>query len=74
MRHSYATHLIENGVGLRYVQDLLGHSKPETTMIYTHVAKKDLLQIQSPLDTAFITLSETDKKQQNQSLSDNISR
>ena len=74
LRHSYATHLIEQGVGLRYVQDLLGHAKPETTMIYTHVAKKDLLQIQSPLDTAFIALSEPDKKKQNQSLSDNISR
>ena len=74
LRHSYATHLIENGVGLRYVQDLLGHAKPETTMIYTHVAKKDLLQIQSPLDTALIALSEADKKEQNRSLSGNISR
>ena len=48
LRHSYATHLIEKGVGLRYVQELLGHAKPETTMIYTHVAKKDLLAIRSP--------------------------
>ena len=74
LRHSYATHLIENGVGLRYVQDLLGHAKPETTMIYTHVAKKDLMQIQSPLDTAFIALAEADKKEGNNSLSGNISR
>ncbi len=71
LRHSYATHLIENGVGLRYVQDLLGHSKPETTMIYTHVAKKDLLEIQSPLDTALFSLSQGDKKHQKVYLSQN---
>ena len=50
LRHSYATYLIENGVGMRYIQELLGHAKPETNMTYTHVAKKDLLDIQSPLD------------------------
>jgi integrase/recombinase XerD len=71
LRHSYATHLIENGVGLRHVQDLLGHSRPETTMIYTHVAKKDLLKIQSPLDTAFIALTSGDKKHQKVRLSQN---
>ena len=52
LRHSYATHLLEQGVNLRYIQELLGHSKPETTMIYTHVARKDLIEIRSPLDTA----------------------
>ncbi|MGB5273941.1 MAG: tyrosine-type recombinase/integrase [Flavobacteriaceae bacterium] len=63
LRHSYATHLIENGVGLRHVQELLGHSKPETTMIYTHVAQNDLLRIQSPLDHAIETFLDADKKQ-----------
>ena len=52
LRHSYATHLLEKVVDMRYIQELLGHSKPETTMIYTHVAKHTALAIESPLDTA----------------------
>jgi integrase/recombinase XerD len=50
LRHSYATHLLENGVDIRYIQELLGHKKTETTMIYTHVQRKDLVKIKSPLD------------------------
>ncbi|GGD53642.1 site-specific tyrosine recombinase/integron integrase [Muriicola marianensis] len=72
LRHSYATHLIENGVNLRIVQELLGHAKPETTMVYTHVAKKDLLAVQSPLDTTLLELRSSDKNLLNQSLSGNL--
>lgn len=50
LRHSYATHMLENGIDLRYIQELLGHVKPETTMIYTHVAQKSIMQIRNPLD------------------------
>jgi site-specific recombinase XerD len=57
LRHSYATHMLEQGIGIRHIQELLGHTRPETTMIYTHVTRKDLEQIKSPLDTAINKLS-----------------
>ena len=50
-RHSYATHLLENGVNIRIVQELMGHADVKTTEIYTHVMQKDLSAVVSPLDT-----------------------
>jgi site-specific recombinase XerD len=51
LRHTFATHLLENGTDIRYIQDLLGHNSLRTTERYTHVAKRSVLKIQSPLDS-----------------------
>ncbi|MFC5532545.1 tyrosine-type recombinase/integrase [Cohnella yongneupensis] len=51
LRHSFATHLLEGGIDIRYIQELLGHRNVQTTEIYTHVAVKNIKNIKSPLDT-----------------------
>jgi integrase/recombinase XerD len=50
LRHSYATHLHESGLDIRYIQELLGHRSTRTTEIYTHVSRRNLMQVRSPIE------------------------
>jgi integrase/recombinase XerD len=51
LRHSFATHLLEDGIGIAHIQKLLGHNSIKTTLIYTHIANDSLLSIKSPFET-----------------------
>ncbi len=51
LRYSYATHLLENQVNLRTIQEVLGHTSPKTTALYTHMTNKSLVEVRQALDS-----------------------
>ncbi len=59
LRHSFATHLIENGYDIANVQSMLGHKSPETSLIYVHMASPNLINIKSPLDNLYHEITQT---------------
>jgi len=59
LRHSFATHLLEQGVSLRHIQVLLGHNSSKTTELYTQVSVQEIGKIKNPLDDFYITKSAT---------------
>ena len=61
LRHSYATHLLEQGLNIVTIKELLGHAQITTTMIYLHVAQCELLKPHSPLDTLYNYPKNADK-------------
>jgi site-specific recombinase XerD len=68
LRHSYATHLLEQGVDIRYIQTLLGHGSIKTTEIYTQVSNEALRKIESPLDSLMDEMEITPLKKDNNNL------
>jgi integrase/recombinase XerD len=63
LRHCFATHLMDGGTGVRYIQELLGHKDIKTTLIYTHVSMQNSTSIIRPLDNLNLNLQDFKKRE-----------